>query len=59
MNPDHQVLKLSRIYRSCLNEIEAILGVTLTTGDEQRIVQVISDAVEAAVKVTEKDDVQG
>lgn len=41
--------KLSRIYRSCVNDIEDVLGVTVTGSDEQRIIQSLMEAVDAAV----------
>jgi hypothetical protein len=46
-----QTIKLSRIYRSCINDIEDVLGISITGADEQRIIQILSDAFEQAAVV--------
>jgi hypothetical protein len=53
---DTQTLKLSRIYRSCVNSIEDILGVSIDHSDEQVIIEVLQETVEKAVVVMEASD---
>lgn len=55
---DNQTLKLSRIYRSCVNDIEDTLGLAVSESDEQRIIQSLSDAVDAALNVVNNPTVQ-
>jgi hypothetical protein len=51
-----QTIKLSRIYRSCINDIEDVLGISITGADEQRIIQILSDHFEQAEVVMGQDD---
>lgn len=48
---DNETLKLSRIYRSTVNDIEDIVGVAINHDDEQRLIEVLGETVGAAMAV--------
>lgn len=55
---NEQTLRLSRIYRSIVNDIEDILGVAIIGADEAKIIEVLDDAVGKAVNVMSKCNCQ-
>ena len=51
MATTEDTIKLSRIYRSAINDIEDVLAVTIDGSAEQQLIQILMDTVEAAMKV--------